>query len=439
MKGEDTTMNDEAESELAYLNAIVELMTDAPDRAKSALRLVDPAALTTEGGRPLYDLVASASRSFESPRQADLLTLPEWQDAKVAYIDAHLRGTDMGSHGVGVERYARAVMVNHRRRMVGAAADDLRSVLMEASSSKSSIESAARAALEAATSVDVPDEAKYKTLLDAVDEWMKGDSTPRVPTGFAPLDRVTGGGLPIGGLCVFAGPPSVGKSALALQAVLGALVEDESLHAVWGMGEMTMEAFARRAICNWSNRGLTPVTMSSAERRTDVAHGAGVNLAHAVGGRLSVVHPPMTVDRLEEAVVASKARLLVVDYVQLVEVDGAADRRAEVDAVVSRLRRLTLENNVAVVAVSNVSKAVSGETRIGAIGKESSELDYACDVMLLGEREPDDENGLRRVRWFCKKNRHGDCQDIETIFDGPLQTFSDAIAAPYDEFRTEAW
>lgn len=432
-------MNDEAESELAYLNAIVELMTDDPERAKSALRMVEPAAFATEGGRELYDLVSSALRSFHAPRQADLLTLKEWPDAKGAYIDAHLRGADSGSHGVGVARYARSVMVNYRRRLVGAAADDLRNVLQESSASKSTIEAAAKAALEAATSVDVPDEAKYRTLLDAVDEWMKGDSTPRVPTGFGPLDRVTGGGLPVGGLAVFAGPPSVGKSAMALQAVLGALVEDETLNAVWGMGEMTMEAFARRAICNWSNRGLAPVTMSAAERRTELAHGAGANLANAVGSRLSVVHPPMTMDRLEEAVVASKARLLVVDYVQLVEVDGAADRRAEVEAVISRLRRLTLEHNVAVVAVSNVSKSVSGDTRIGAIGKESSELDYACDVMLLGEREPDDENGLRRVRWFCKKNRHGDCQDIETIFDGSLQTFTDAIAAPYSDFGEEAW
>jgi hypothetical protein len=72
---------------------------------------------------------------------------------------------------------------------------------------------------------------------------------------------------------------------------------------------------------------------------------------------------------------------------------------------------------------------VSAETRIGAIGKESSELDFAADLLLLGVAEDrEDQDGLRSVKWACKKNRHGQCLDADTMFDGRLQTFTDAAA-----------
>ena len=43
---------------------------------------------------------------------------------------------------------------------------------------------------------------------------------------------------------------------------------------------------------------------------------------------------------------------------------------------------------VAVIAISNIAKGVDRDTRIGAIGKESSEVDFAADLLLLGV--PDD-------------------------------------------------
>ena len=161
-------------------------------------------------------------------------------------------------------------------------------------------------------------------------------------------------------------------------------------------------------------------------------------MAATVGERLSLVNPPLTIQKIEQAVIEKKATLVVIDYVQLVELDGASDRRAEIDGIVKRIRRLSLEHGVAVVCVSNIAKMVSGDTRIGAIGKESSELDFAADILLLGVPEQDeDQHGARTVRWACKKNRHGPCEDIVSTFDGRLQTFTDAHAdrvAAFDDW-----
>ena len=89
------------------------------------------------------------------------------------------------------------------------------------------------------------------------------------------------------------------------------------------------------------------------------------------------------------------------------------------------------------IAISNIAKGVDRDTRIGAIGKESSEVDFAADLLLLGVPDDDrDQDGGRFVRWACKKNRHGPCEDILTKFDGQLQAFYDAQVSPVDDFST---
>lgn len=272
------------------------------------------------------------------------------------------------------------------------------------------------------------------TLADAIAAWRATEATPVVETGFGPLDALGGGGLALGSVTVIAAPPSVGKSAFALQAALGAVSLDATLHVAWAAGEMSMEAIARRAICRWS-ADKRPVSMSGAAQRTPGSQQVADELLASVANKFHIVQPPLTADGLEVAIDATGARLVVIDYLQLMGLAGAADRRAEIDGLVKRVRAFTLQKNTATIVVSNVAKNVTGETRIGALGKESSEVDFMADLFLLGiADEPEDERGLRAVRWKVAKNRHGPCHDLETVFDGRLQTFTPAAAQPLEEF-----
>ncbi|NCY03589.1 MAG: hypothetical protein EBX36_11945, partial [Planctomycetia bacterium] len=78
--------------------------------------------------------------------------------------------------------------------------------------------------------------------MSLIGEWREHKAVPVVETGFAPLDGLMDGGLPIGGLVAIAARPGAGKSALAIQASLGALERDPGLHVVYAAGEMTGEA-----------------------------------------------------------------------------------------------------------------------------------------------------------------------------------------------------
>lgn len=273
------------------------------------------------------------------------------------------------------------------------------------------------------------------TLTAALDAWQATPDTPRIETAFRPLDDLTGGGLPLGSITILAGPPGAGKSALALQACIGAMLCDPAVNAVWGLGEMTPEALACRAVAVGSVLlGRDSVSMSKAGRRSPAAVAVADELRRDLGGRLHIA-APLTLDRIEAAVKATGAKLLIVDYLQLCRVDGAADRRQEVDAVVRALRELTLTYGLALVAISNIARSVGRDSRAGSIGKESSEIDFAADVVLLGDPdERDDDRGLRVVRWACKKNRHGRPHDIEAIFDGSLQVFTATDIEPIPEF-----
>lgn len=426
-------MDDGSSPEFSFLAGILDLSRYAPDRARKHLSEVRHADFLDEDRRRFFQLLTDVLQSSEAPVESEIRRHELFDRCRETYCDClgPSYNTKM-AYGISAGRYGRQVRADAQRRAVRFAMMDLQSLVSAGGASSAEILAAAEEVKDAALAVT--QEKKPATLTDAIDEYLRHDTTPKIKTDFAPLDRLCGGGLPVGGLSVFAAPPSAGKSALALQACLGALDFDPDLRAVWCMGEMTMEAMARRAICHWSTRyGQHRVTMENAEHRSDLARGSSIALKLKVSDRLQIATPPLSIGKIEDAVVESGARLLVIDYIQLVEME-AADRRAEIDGVVKRIRRLSLERNVAVLAISNISKGVGAETRIGSIGKESSELDFAADLLLHGDPDLErDQDGNRMVRWMCKKNRHGPCEDMITRFDGQLQTFADAQTAPVDD------
>lgn len=284
------------------------------------------------------------------------------------------------------------------------------------------------------------------TLADALDEWQRHETVPTVCTGFQPLDALAGGelpgGLPLGTITLFFGPPAAGKSALGLQCVVGALLADPELKATWAAGEMSAAALAARGIAVGSvliGDGK-PVTKSQAERRKPAAKAVADELRQRIADRLVMVPPVLTPDRIEQAIVASGSKLVVIDYLQLVRIPEAADARTEVDAVMARLRAMSLEHRCAVLLISNIGKAIDANSRIGSLGKHSSQIDFDADICLLGQPAAErDDAGMLPVVWHCKKNRHGRAHDLNTLFDGDLQTFTDADAAtPFDEFADHA-
>lgn len=283
------------------------------------------------------------------------------------------------------------------------------------------------------------------TLLDCVDAWAKHERTPVVPTGLGWFDGPTEGGLPIGGITALVAYPEVGKSALALQWVLAALINDKTATAVWGLGEMPRQRLAQRIACVASALlpGLEPVTMQDAAKRTKAARAANVAVCEAVGERLAVVPPPLTVDAVEARIAATGARVAVIDYLQLMKnPERTTDRVQELDAMIGGLRELAINRECAVICISSMAKSAGATSRIGQFGRGTGELDYAAELLYLGEREEQSngdpviaEDGTVGVTWRCKKARNLEHRDLVLRFDGAMQTYT---AVGFDEFSSFA-
>ena len=280
-------------------------------------------------------------------------------------------------------------------------------------------------------------------LVDILDRWARNQAEPIVPTMFGPLERRLGGGLPVG-LTGIAAKPGEGKSALALQLTLGALLADREARAVWFRGEMTNDLLAGKMLAIWSalrEQATPPATFKDARRRADKARKVAVDLAGVIGDRLQVVDPPLTPEALEREIVRHKPRLAVVDYLQLCEAGGKADRRAEVESVTRHLARLSTAHEVAIVVVSALAKATSEASGIGSLAKESNLLDYDVHTFLTLWGDGDREADPREVRLKIEKSRTAIPGEIPLYFSGSGQYFTAADLADvegYDEFAAFA-
>lgn len=266
-------------------------------------------------------------------------------------------------------------------------------------------------------------------LVHVLDQWARAEREPIVRTMFGPLDRRFDGGLPIG-LTAIAARPGVGKSALACQLTLGALLADRELRAVWFRGEMTSDQLAGKMLATWSAlRGdaIEPVTHKDARRRTRAARNVAVDMSTVVGERLVVVDPPLTAERMEQEIARVRPQLAVVDYLQRCEGGGRQDRRAEIEHITRTLARAAAKYEAAIIVVSAIASTKNEGTGIGALAKESNLLDYDVHAFLtLWADDKDKAADPREIRLKIEKSRTGIPGDVALYFSGSGQFFSPA-------------
>ena len=270
------------------------------------------------------------------------------------------------------------------------------------------------------------------TVNDAFGQWWRCEKLPKVPTGFGWLDRPTEGGLPIGVTALVA-PPGVGKSALALQWVLGALVTDRTMRATWALGEMTLGGLGRRMVCLAGSiiEGCEPVTMTEAGDRTERSGRAATIASKVIDGRLHIVEPPLSIDAIGNYAKRTGSRIVVVDYLQLLHGnDDGGDRTADLDRIVGLIRDMAIRLKCAVVPISTMAKATAVGANAAQAGRGTVEIGHAAELMYVGER---DERGGRPIRgsdgkvrivWRCAKARNFEPRDLELRFDGATQTYT---------------
>ena len=266
--------------------------------------------------------------------------------------------------------------------------------------------------------------------------WAEDDDERLIPTGFSILDRRFGGGLPAG-ITAICGMPGTGKSAMAGMLLLGSLLEDRKLRAIWFRGEMSDRLLWSRFLATWStlrSPAVDRITRKEASRRSKAARAVNADLANVVGDRLQIIGAPLTAERMAAAIKRHRPDVVVVDYLQRTSAAGFQDRRSELDHVLGVVSDLTTELDLATIVVSSMSKGTNGGADIGGLTKESNRLDFdAHNYLALWSDKKDRDRDPRPVRLEIAKGRTGGEGSLDLWFSGSAQSFTPQAADGYED------
>ena len=267
------------------------------------------------------------------------------------------------------------------------------------------------------------------------------DGITGVATGFDDLDKRTAG-LQAGDLVVIAGRPSMGKTTLALNIAENAAIGHAVATGIFSM-EMPKEQVTLRMIGSigrvdqshlrsgrlteedWTRINSSVSMMSSAPIFVDDAPGLTPTEVRARSRRLKREHD---------------LGLVIVDYLQLMQVSGSTENRAtEISEISRSLKGLARELNVPVVALSQLNRSVeqrNDKRPVMSDLRESGAIEQDADVIIFIYREEvyDPETIKKGVAdIIIGKQRNGPTGNFPLTFKGEYTKFESHIPDDYSE------
>lgn len=232
-----------------------------------------------------------------------------------------------------------------------------------------------------------------KRMFDRISERAEsGTEIIGAPTGFQKLDRLTGG-LEPGNLIVLAARPSMGKSALAGAVGAHLAIRCELPVALFSF-EMSREMLLLRDLAREANVDLEKLRNPGRRLTQDEFS----RLLRAVGtvaqAPIYSYHRDNTLPALRREIRRLKTRepelaLVVVDYLQLMS-EQAGNRYEEVTKISAGLKKVAVEFDVPVLALSQLSRAVEARTdkrpQLSDL-RDSGSIEQDADFVIFLYRE----------------------------------------------------
>jgi replicative DNA helicase len=199
-------------------------------------------------------------------------------------------------------------------------------------------------------------------VVDRIDELYHSDGAMTgISTGFKMLDQMTSGLQP-GDLIVIAGRPSMGKTTLAVNIAENAALGSNKAAAIFSM-EMSAESLTLRMISSLGR--INQSNLRSGKLQEEDWPRIDSAMTQLGNARIFVDETPA----LTPTEVRARARrlkrekggldLIVVDYLQLMQVPGTKENRAtEISEISRSLKALAKELAVPVIALSQLNRGV---------------------------------------------------------------------------------
>lgn len=263
-----------------------------------------------------------------------------------------------------------------------------------------------------------------------------------VATGFSDFDEKTSGLQP-GDLIIVAGRPSMGKTAFAMNIAENAAIKNEAPVLVFSM-EMPGEQLALRMMSSLGRIDQHRVRNGKLHDDDWPRITSAINM---------LSNAPMYIDdtaALSPAEVRARARrlvrekgnlgLIVIDYLQLMQVPGNKENRtSEISEISRSLKALAKELNVPVVALSQLNRSLEqrhDRRPIMSDLRESGAIEQDADLIVFIYRDEvynDDSPDKGKAEIIIAKQRNGPIGKTFLTFLGQYTVFENYTAREYHE------
>lgn len=370
-----------------------------------------------------------------------------------AYIAELMSSVHVAAHA---EYYARIVKEKAvLRRLIHAGSGIVQEAFAPDTTTKDLLNKAAQQMFELCetqTSNQITD--LHTAMMEAtayVDIKMRGE-TDGVPTGFTDLDNMLDGMHP-NELIILAARPSMGKTAFATNIAEYVAVQKKQTVLMVSL-EMARMELALRLICS---RGKID---SNKIRKNFMSQSDRQRFMEAVD---ELSQAPMFIDDTPSRTVSEIAavarrmkrqndlKLLIIDYLGLIEPENASDPRQEqVAKMARRLKGLARELKIPILCLAQLNRQAEAskdnKPRLSHL-RESGAIEQDADVVLFVHREEkymDQETAEQKgvagqAEIIVAKQRNGPIGEVKLAWIGENTRFAnlaDHDIAEYDDFRT---
>jgi len=263
-----------------------------------------------------------------------------------------------------------------------------------------------------------------------------------LPTGFVELDRMTTG-LHAGDLVIVAGRPSMGKTSFAMNiAEHVALIERKGV-GVFSM-EMSAEQLALRVL---SSFGRIDQQLLRKGELSDL------DMSRLISQAGLIAEAPLYIDEtggLAPLALRARARrmkarhdiqLIVVDYLQLMQVPGSKENRTNEISEISRsMKGLAKELSVPIIALSQLNRSLeqrdNKRPRMSDL-RESGSIEQDADMIAFIYRDEvynkeSMDKGIAEI--IIGKQRNGPIGTVRTAFLGQYTRFDNLADPSYQNY-----
>ena len=254
-----------------------------------------------------------------------------------------------------------------------------------------------------------------RTQAELTTDYLAEVSAPRpgLKTGFDYLDKIIRGLTP--GLFVIAAPPSAGKTTFVNQLADQVAKLNEVPILFFSYEQSAFDLWVK-SIARLSGIGNEDIRAGLvAKGQKDKVREAAADYLPS-GRWIKVIEGDrhQTADRIRLMANREKAKagtippVLVIDYLQIIPAaESMTDKRSEVDALVSDLRRIARDIGSPVIAISSMSRAEYDKARMSGF-KESGGIEYGADIAaILTVQSESEDKTERTVKLSIIKNRNG--------------------------------